>query len=199
MLRNVSLCLQINHPEPIEKNLPFIGLLLTLSLFPPNIIAQNSAEWHLRSNNGKGWIHDIEFSPHGDQLAVATTIGVWIYDAYRRRTSPILRNHGECQCSFLFSRWSCTHWDQTQTITNTGNRRPLSTLTGPSEIHAITFSPDGHACQKTTSRVWDVQTEELTAILPYNDTINTRFFSQMKQVEVRMAPFGLGCWYRTQV
>ena len=29
---------------------------------------------------GKGWVRDIEFSPFSDQLAVATTIGVWIYD-----------------------------------------------------------------------------------------------------------------------
>ena len=31
---------------------------------------------------GKGWIKDIAFSPDGTQFAVATMIGIWIYDAH---------------------------------------------------------------------------------------------------------------------
>ena len=34
---------------------------------------------------GKGTINDIKFSPDGTQFAVATTIGVWIYDSECKR------------------------------------------------------------------------------------------------------------------
>ena len=58
--------------------------LLTTSLCLPNIFAQNATEWDLpkyaKARFGKGWAKDIKFSPYSDQLAVATTIGIWIYD-----------------------------------------------------------------------------------------------------------------------
>ena len=48
--------------------------------------AQNYTQWRLpeeaKARFGKGWINDIEFSPAGDQVSVATTIGVWIYDVH---------------------------------------------------------------------------------------------------------------------
>ena len=58
-----------------------VGLLLTAGMLLPNILAQTPTESSLPSGEidrfGKGWIYDMEFSSHGDQLAVATTIGVW--------------------------------------------------------------------------------------------------------------------------
>ena len=61
-----------------------VACLLSMSLFLPNIFAQNFTELYLppsaKARFGKGWIHDIKFSPYSDQLAVATTIGVWIYN-----------------------------------------------------------------------------------------------------------------------
>ena len=30
---------------------------------------------------GKGWVNDLNFSFNGDELAVATTVGIWIYDS----------------------------------------------------------------------------------------------------------------------
>ncbi len=31
---------------------------------------------------GKGTLSDIQYSPDGSRLAVATRIGIWIYDVY---------------------------------------------------------------------------------------------------------------------
>ena len=57
-----------------------VGLLSNGSL------AQDYTQWHLPEGAiarlGKGKINDVEFSPDGNQLAVATDIGVWIYDAH---------------------------------------------------------------------------------------------------------------------
>ena len=64
--------------------LPVVVYLLITNLFLSNTFAQDYTQWHLppgaKARLGKGWVRDIEFSPYGTQLAVATTIGVWIYD-----------------------------------------------------------------------------------------------------------------------
>ena len=39
---------------------------------------------------GKGTVNDIKFSPDGTQFAVATTIGVWIYDAKTGNENSLL-------------------------------------------------------------------------------------------------------------
>ena len=48
-------------------------------------IIDNYPQWELpkaaKARLGKGDINAIQFSPDGTQLAVATDIGVWIYDA----------------------------------------------------------------------------------------------------------------------
>lgn len=169
-----------------------IGLLLSTSLFLPNSFAQNSTQWELplgaTARFGKGWVRDIEFSPFSDQLAVATTIGVWIYDVRtgeeRALFSGIMGGANAISYSQGGSMIAAAHWDQTVRLwdINTDNDRPLSTFTGHrGEIHAVKFSPDGSMLASgsadNTIRVWDVQTEELMAILPYRTTINTVDFS----------------------
>ena len=60
-------------------------LFLTFSLFLPNAPAQDYTKWGLPEGAiariGKGSINEIAYSPDGTKLAVASTIGVWIYDA----------------------------------------------------------------------------------------------------------------------
>ena len=49
-------------------------------------LAQDYTQWHLpegaTARLGKGSINDIEFSPDDSRLAVATDIGIWIYNAH---------------------------------------------------------------------------------------------------------------------
>lgn len=169
-----------------------IVCLLTTSLFLPNTFAQDSAQWHLpphaTARYGKGWVRDIKFSPYNDQLAVATTIGIWIYDVRTGKEqalfSGIMGGANAVSYSPGGLMLAAAHWDQTVRLwdTNTGNSRPLSTFTGHTgEIHTVAFSPDGSILASgsadNTIRVWNVQTEELMAILPYRDAINTIDFS----------------------
>ena len=48
-------------------------------------LAQDTVEWHFtegaKMRLGKGRINDIKFSPTGSRFAVATSIGIWMYDA----------------------------------------------------------------------------------------------------------------------
>ena len=89
-----------------------VVLLLTVTSFVlPNILAQNSARWHLpeyaNARFGKGWVKDIKFSPYSDQLAVATTIGVWIYDVRTGREHALFSGiMGGANASIIFPWWS---------------------------------------------------------------------------------------------
>ena len=65
----------------------YIAFLSILSLLLLNrSLAQEYTQWHLPEGAikrlGKGKINDVKFSPDGNRLAVATDIGIWIYDAH---------------------------------------------------------------------------------------------------------------------
>ena len=53
-------------------------------IFTSNTFAQDSPQWHLpegaKARLGKGSISEIAYSPDGTRLAVASSIGIWIYD-----------------------------------------------------------------------------------------------------------------------
>ena len=70
-------------------------LISTLSL--SNVYAQDDSELDLpkgaKDRFGKGWVRDIEFSPDGNQLAVATTTGIWIYDSHTGRQINQFEGH----------------------------------------------------------------------------------------------------------
>ena len=63
-----------------------IVFLLMVGLLSNGSLAQEYTQWHLpegaTARLGKGPINDIEFSPDDSRLAVATDIGIWVYDAH---------------------------------------------------------------------------------------------------------------------
>ena len=71
----------------MRKTLFSIPLMLILvsTLFLPNTFAQGYTRWELPEGAiarlGKGGINKIQYSPDNRFLAVASTIGIWIYDA----------------------------------------------------------------------------------------------------------------------
>ena len=173
-----------------------VGFLLTVGMFLPNLLAQTSTELSLPSGAiasfGKGWIHDMEFSPHSDQLAVATTIGVWIYDARTGKERPpfsgimgganaVSYSPGGLIIAAAHSDWTVRLWD-----VSTGKLTSPSTLRGhTAEIHAVEYSPDGKRIASgsadKTIRIWDphadTDSESLIAILPYRDSVRSIAFS----------------------
>ncbi len=132
----------------------FIFVLLLISIsFLPSGFAQDYTQIGLPEGAitrfGKGYINDIAYSPDGTLLAVATSIGVWLYDASTDTELNLLSEEPDYVEAIAFSPDSSTlasggyspnHaiqlWD-----TDTGNLR--DTLNGGEEILALTFSPDG--------------------------------------------------------
>ena len=100
---------------------------------------QSYTQWELPpgalARLGKGAIADIQYSPDGTRLAVATYIGVWLYDAHTRTELALLK-HGQDQgaISLTFSRDGTTlvtgNSDSTISLwdVHTGQRRTTMTL-----------------------------------------------------------------------
>ena len=65
--------------------LNIFSLILLTTHYLSNVSAENYTRWDLPDGAiariGKGEIGAIKYSPDGTQLAVATTIGIWLYDA----------------------------------------------------------------------------------------------------------------------
>ncbi len=64
--------------------LRYITLFIILGMTQSSGFAQDYTQWHLpegaKVRLGKGKVNDIQFSPDDTLLAVATDIGIWIYD-----------------------------------------------------------------------------------------------------------------------
>ncbi|RKU28053.1 hypothetical protein C6497_09985 [Candidatus Poribacteria bacterium] len=87
----------------IRTALPIIGLLLLiLQIGALSIYAQDYTQWELPDGAiariGKGRINDMAYSPDGSILAVATTIGIWVYDTDTYQERKLLsRSHQEME------------------------------------------------------------------------------------------------------
>ena len=70
----------------------FSSFLFITILCPSIIYAQDYTRWDLPEDAiarlGKGRISDMQYSPDGARLAVATSIGIWVYDANNLSRTP---------------------------------------------------------------------------------------------------------------
>ena len=71
-----------------------ILILLVVGISLNGSLAQDEAESHFaegaKMRLGKGRINDIQFSPDGRRFAVATSIGIWMYDAHTGEELSVL-------------------------------------------------------------------------------------------------------------
>ena len=75
---------------------PTLLVLLILStLYLPCSFAQDYTQWGLpegaKARIGKGRINDMQYSPDGTILAVASSVGIWLYDAETFQELALLR------------------------------------------------------------------------------------------------------------
>ena len=159
----------------------YVVFLLSIILLLPNGFTQGSTQWELpqgaKARYGKGWINDITFSPDGTQVAVATTIGIWIYDVLTGTEVKLLTGEMGGANAVSYSPegdiLAGAHSDRTVRLWNvsTGDQKLLPTFSEHTKaIYAIDFSADGRmlasGSEDNTIRVCDIHTEELLSILP---------------------------------
>ena len=145
------------------------GLFVVLT-FTTNILAQDSPQWHLpdgvKARYGKGTIHAIKYSLDGTKIAVATGIGIWIYETETTDELNLLTGHAKAVSSIAFSPDGTTlasgSYDETVRLWDVESGREIRTLTAHTKaVKTIAFSPDGTTLASgsydETVRLWDVE------------------------------------------
>ena len=139
-----------------------------------NNLEQDTTQWNLpedaKARLGKGKINQIQYSPDGNFLAVASGIGIWFYDIKVYQEGSLLTEHKQIADCLAFSPdghilasggsdyGTINLWDR-----STGARK---TLTGHTYlISSLAFSADGKMIASDsrdgTIRLWDVMTGEM--------------------------------------
>ena len=152
-----------------------------------NNLTQESMQWNLpedaKARLGKGSINEIQYSPDGKLLAIASEIGVWLYDVATRREIALLTEHTSVVDRLAFSPdgrtfasgskdgtillWGYRSADGSASVQTklTVDREELSGLN-------LAFSPDGRTLAGGTGdtiRFWDTITgEQKSAIISFS-------------------------------
>ena len=152
-----------------------VTLLLLFTLFSVNVFAQDYTQFSLpegaKARLGKGSIHEIQYSPDGTRLAVAGSIGIWIYDTMTYQEVALLTGHTDFALNVSFSPDGNTiasgNYDGTIRLWDATTGALKQTLTGHTDIvNSVSFSSDGNTIASgsndDTVRLWNVRRQANT-------------------------------------
>ena len=161
------------------KNRHFLILItfILTTILTQNTFAQVSPQWHLpegaKARFGKGTIQEIAYSLDGTKLAVASSIGIWIYDAQTAEELYLLKGHTDKVESLSFSPDGTTLASGGGTFDGTIRLWDVSTGTHirtipvktryypPGSVDSVAFSPDGTTLTSENGgdiHLWEVST-----------------------------------------
>ena len=148
-------------------------LLFIIGLLSNGSLAQDYTQWRLpegaKIRLGKGQVNDVKFSRDGGILAVATDIGVWLYDAHTGSEITLLNDKPRNIRTIAFSpdgktlatgSWAREGAIQLWDIATT----TLISSIGIGSIDVLAFSEDGKTLASVASsrglqfHVWEVDT-----------------------------------------
>lgn len=135
------------------KTTYFSSLLVIFcsTLFLTNTFAQDSTQHNLpegaKVRLGKGAINDIQLSSDNTRLAVASSLGVWLYDLHTGSETALLTGHTGSVIHVAFSPdgkiLASSARDETIRLWNTETGESLLSLSTPPHPIHLKFSTDG--------------------------------------------------------
>ena len=148
------------------------------------------SQWQLTENAkfrlGKSKLHDIKYTPDGNRIAVATDIGIWIYEAQTGKELTLLTGHTERVTAIDFptdGRFLASgSFDRTVRLWDIDTGKQTAVFAGHrGGIAAIAVSPDGKSVVSggswdSTLILWDTETgEQIKRHTRYTDNLIRRF------------------------
>ena len=141
----------------------WLMLICALTSFAQDYTTRNLPEGAI-ARLGKGIVKEIAYSPDGDRLAIASSAGIWIYDAGSGEELALLTGHTSVAYSPDGNTLASGDWGGTVRLWNAKTGRLRQTLTGQGTLD-ITYSPVGDTLatgsRDGTVRLWDATTGTL--------------------------------------
>ncbi len=173
--------------------LSLMFLIVSMFLYVSSTTAENEpyTQWGLpegaKARLGKGGINDITCSSDGALLAVASQIGIWIYDVQTREALALLTGHTGAVDRVAFSPDGGTlasgSNDNTLRLWDVVTQTEIGTLEGHTGgPNTIFFSPDGRTLASRdddqTLRLWHVETQtQIHTLQRHTGTVESVSFS----------------------
>jgi len=128
---------------------------------------------------GKGTINEVAYSPDGKQVAVAGSLGIWLYNANDLTEIGLLKGHTQEVETISFSpdgqMLASGSRDTTIRLWNVEQQTQISRLQGhTAPVFSVAFSPDGKTLASAsadfvgadnTVRLWDVDAQNQIGVL----------------------------------